>query len=288
MDKTGWFCETGSEAHTLEKAFIKAYNGNIFPATKEQRELLFSKMKEAGYEWDTNHKQLKKIEQKPAWSEEDETKIKSIIAFLKSPALCAMDGNKGIIDENIKYLKSLKERVLPQPEQEWSEEDNKISRLIGNAIIVEDASIYLESEGIQVIDAHIWLEELKERVQQPKKGWSENDEKTIVKMRDFFIGVLGDKPDFTEDKRYEEFIEFIDNRLKSLRPQSQWMPSDEQMGALWSATEKYLESDDENVRTLRGEVLGSLYNDLKKLETKGGISYDRIRSTDSCSSKVSR
>lgn len=35
---------------------------DIKPATKEQRELLFQKMKEAGYEWDVNKKELKKIE----------------------------------------------------------------------------------------------------------------------------------------------------------------------------------------------------------------------------------
>lgn len=33
----------------------------ITPATKEQRELLFQKMKEAGYEWDAEKKELKKI-----------------------------------------------------------------------------------------------------------------------------------------------------------------------------------------------------------------------------------
>lgn len=37
---------------------------NIKPATKEQRDLLFQKMKEAGYEWVDNKKELKKIEQK--------------------------------------------------------------------------------------------------------------------------------------------------------------------------------------------------------------------------------
>jgi hypothetical protein len=31
------------------------------PATKEQRDLLFAKMKEAGYEWDANKKELRKI-----------------------------------------------------------------------------------------------------------------------------------------------------------------------------------------------------------------------------------
>ena len=31
------------------------------PATKEQRDFLFRKMKEAGYEWDATKKQLKKL-----------------------------------------------------------------------------------------------------------------------------------------------------------------------------------------------------------------------------------
>lgn len=37
---------------------------NSYPATKEQRVLLFQKMKEAGYEWDADKKELKKIESK--------------------------------------------------------------------------------------------------------------------------------------------------------------------------------------------------------------------------------
>jgi len=45
---------------------------DAIPATKGQCDLLFSKMKEAGYEWDAEKKELKKIEQKPAeWSEEE-------------------------------------------------------------------------------------------------------------------------------------------------------------------------------------------------------------------------
>lgn len=82
MDSTEWFCETGSESHTLEKAFIKAYNeniypatkaynGNIYPATKEQRDLLFQKMKDAGYEWDFEVKELNEVKKKPTLSEED-------------------------------------------------------------------------------------------------------------------------------------------------------------------------------------------------------------------------
>ena len=52
MDSGGWFCEDGGQAHTL-------YNSsNIHPATKEQRDLLFQKMKESGHEWDADKKEL--------------------------------------------------------------------------------------------------------------------------------------------------------------------------------------------------------------------------------------
>lgn len=47
---------------------------HIHPATKEQRNLLFTKMKEAGYVWDVKKKELKEIEQKPA--DKFETKFK--------------------------------------------------------------------------------------------------------------------------------------------------------------------------------------------------------------------
>lgn len=41
----------------------------VCPATKEQREILFQKMKEAGYEWDTEKKEVKKIELEPQLKE---------------------------------------------------------------------------------------------------------------------------------------------------------------------------------------------------------------------------
>ena len=58
-----------------EKGCLAPNDEDVKPATKEQRELLFTKMKEAGYEWNAEKKELKKIEQKSAWSEEDETSI---------------------------------------------------------------------------------------------------------------------------------------------------------------------------------------------------------------------
>jgi len=41
----------------------------VYPATKEEYDLLFQKMKEAGYEWDAEKKELNKIEPNYAWLE---------------------------------------------------------------------------------------------------------------------------------------------------------------------------------------------------------------------------
>ena len=86
-------------------------DATIHPATKEQRDLLFQKMKEAGYEWDAEKKELKKIEQKPAWSEEDERIYQSILDdTVQENQLC---------DEQTNWLKSLRlqNRWKPSDEQ---------------------------------------------------------------------------------------------------------------------------------------------------------------------------
>ena len=64
MDSTGWFCELGSECHTLKEEFVKAYNGKIQPASKEQRDFFFTKMQESGYVWNAEKKVLKNLKPK--------------------------------------------------------------------------------------------------------------------------------------------------------------------------------------------------------------------------------
>lgn len=52
------------DKHSLGLQSTMYYNSfvyNISPATKEQRDLLFQKIKEAGYEWDADKKELKKL-----------------------------------------------------------------------------------------------------------------------------------------------------------------------------------------------------------------------------------
>jgi len=101
---------------------------SIHPATKEQRDLLFQKMYDAGYEWNIESKELKKIvdkeqikknlqdnsfrrmfEKKPAtWSKEDERIYQSIIDD-------TVQENQLDIKQ-IDWLKSIKYRVQPKIE----------------------------------------------------------------------------------------------------------------------------------------------------------------------------
>ena len=80
----------------------------ITPTTKEQRDILFQKMKEARYMWDSEKKELKNIEQNSAWSEEDNKWIESLIQTFED----------GYLD----WLKSLRERYTWKLSDEQTDE----------------------------------------------------------------------------------------------------------------------------------------------------------------------
>ena len=86
-----------------------------YPATKEQRELLFKKMNEAGYEWDVEKKKLDKVEQKQEWSDKDEEMAEELIkGFLSSESPYQLTHTcKEIVD----WLKSLKDRMEGKEEK---------------------------------------------------------------------------------------------------------------------------------------------------------------------------
>lgn len=65
------------------KMYYNTFVYNIYPATKEQHELLFQTMKEYGYEWDSEKKELKKIEITSKESE-DERIRKELIEHIKA------------------------------------------------------------------------------------------------------------------------------------------------------------------------------------------------------------
>lgn len=128
---------------------IRKYGKETYPATKEQRDLLFQKMKEAEYEWDANEKKLKKIEQEYhcngvrepkeatgvlkqllnkenyAWSEEDKVKINRTVAFLENLNL----KNLNIIDDNNTFKKDVDWLKSLRPQNTWKPTERMLEAL---------------------------------------------------------------------------------------------------------------------------------------------------------------
>ena len=101
------------------------------PATKKQRDTLIKAMADSGYTFDFEKKELKKIEQKPAWSEEDEARFESCIKLLQTS-----DGYNTI---NTKWLKSLKGRYAWRPSEEQIYSLDRALRFYGKGTAVYDS-----------------------------------------------------------------------------------------------------------------------------------------------------
>ena len=272
---------------------------NATPATKEQRDLLFQKMEEASYEWDAEKKRLKKIEeevngedygidslyhaqrilektlgsvdgyqsddgilehkcaitavkklyeQKPAWNEDDERKMR----YIENELSCLIADEREIESPLTKrvrdlysalyWFKSLKDRVQPQPKQEWSEKCiADVFEKVGLAKIAREQGYDALTEAIQSA-----MIELSKFTPQPQQEWSEED---LYKVESALFGTYA-----------ADVASKLLNRLKSIRPQNTWKPSDEQMNALEQVYDWY------NNNFAPSETLTSLYNDLKKLK----------------------
>ena len=156
---------TPEQANVLDKHIDKFleqnHTDNVEPKFKNGQWIVWEdkcyKVNDNGAET----KELKKIEQPHAWSEEDKTKIKNIIAFLEEPALCCMECNRDIVQENVDWLKSIKDRIQPQPKQDWSDEDERMYRGLHNLIY---STPYCDSRK----ELSDWLKSIKDKV-QPKQ-----------------------------------------------------------------------------------------------------------------------
>jgi hypothetical protein len=174
-----------------------ANEGYHIPATKEQRDLLFQKMKEAGYEWDAEKKELKKIEQNPAWSEEDEIGFGDAMWAIEQARTIAKDENDmGNLWYAERWLKSLKSRVQPQPKSEWSEEDEKMvkcceialeffEKLGKNTQGFPHENYFELDRKIYPSEVNPWLKSLKERC-----TWKPSDEQMEL-LREVQQALLG-------------------------------------------------------------------------------------------------
>ena len=182
----------------LDGEFGYMENGNLISlATKEQRDTLFAKMKEAGYEWDAGKKELKKIEHKSAWSEEDEK------CFIELDTIIYQNSSLEDYNRLYNWLKSLKDRVQPLAKQEWSEEDEHYKNgLIG---LVEDskAGLPINLKGKAADKCIYWLKSRKPR-------WKPSD--TQMSM---LLAVLNDSNNISSES-VQIALKSLYNDLKNL------------------------------------------------------------------------
>ena len=225
----------------------------VYPATKEQRDLLFQKMKESGYEWDAEKKELKKIEQKPIELVKGEDYgidgLYAAIDILQN-TLGKVDGyqtDDGILEHEC-AISAVKKLYEKEPAV-WSEED---ARLLDNCIsLIEDIPCTEEEQN--------WLKGIKDRVQP--QNLAVTDEELAQAKKDAYNDAL-DKIEYhsgepTFDDGWSAAIGYI--QKKSLRHRSQWKPSDEQIKALGD-----INLTGNISYAGQGQELVNLYNDLKK------------------------
>lgn len=244
---------------------------SVSPATKEQRDLLFQKMKESGYKWDAENKKLNKIEQESTWNEkikglnELETYILSLVPDRSLDAI-------KVDAKNIRYIINKEQKPA-----EWSEKDTKIlNEIIDELTPYGECPDYPSPEEQEyyytrtsMID---WLKSLKDRVQpQSQQEWSKEDSERLLRIHQFiWANRKGDTDEIYQQEQDADWIMSIIQQQNqydkgyndgySAAKYNQWKPTDKQM-------EDFRMLLDYNIGVFdyaKFMSADSLYEDLKK------------------------
>ena len=183
-------------------------------------------------------------EQKPAeWSEEDKDYYDAIIAKLKVTQDDAM-----LTDNQIDFLKSLPEKFILQPKQEWSEEDEKLLNKVETYL--DDYCDFLEDESSRFIP------EVRETISRLKSLRPSKDCSGCAKHLEGYISGRGD----AENKLLEQFGALITPE-DELHIKPRWKPSEEQLNYVnWAYSIAVAENNTKAI-----EVLGELHDTLLNL-----------------------
>lgn len=144
----------------------------IFPELRESederiRKEIISYIKSSGAVTNSNWISWleKQCEQKPVeWSEEDEHCIELLLPIIDSSSLITKNRKKCK-----EFLKSLKDRVLPQPKQELSEEEKAIVDYLLQ--LIHDSHREPCTKGLIAFGAEAWLKSLR-----PQNHWKPSEE----------------------------------------------------------------------------------------------------------------
>ena len=174
----------------------------------------------------------KQGERKYNWNEEDEHRIELLKALCEDKFLESVP-NSTMYEEmrtTIDWLKSLKNRVLPQPKQEWSEDDKEHMASILTTLLMEAKNAKIEQYRSSVESDIDWIYSLKNKDRvQPKQKWSEEDETNSYHLKTLLENLAKDiKHEFrviSDDDRdkYTAWLESIKDRVQ---PKQEWSERD--------------------------------------------------------------
>ena len=149
----------------------------VNPATKEQCNLLFQKMHEAGYEWwDAKKKELRKIEQEENVELTDfESALFSAFSYAWQEYLSGKEVNvaKWAREHSAELLEVAREQ---KPACAWSEEDERSIR--DSIFYLKSAKKYFEKDNDILWDEkwfNLCIEWLESLYKRPQQEWSEED-----------------------------------------------------------------------------------------------------------------
>ena len=211
------YCSVDRKGQFLHNhcAYYHRYDVTLCPATKEQRETLMKAMTDAGYTFDFEKKELKKIEAEElteqkhsGWSDYDECMLTNLID----------DSNCSIDSEYAHWLKSFKDRV--QPQREWNEEDNRMRK----AIIDNIKAICEEGYFVGDIGSDELINWLEDRVQSKQK-WSKRDIHIITNIYDF---VAENIIDINRRACANECLDWIKSLKYGFKPVLGWSEEDKE------------------------------------------------------------
>ena len=140
-----------------------SYKEGVKPATQEQRDILFMKMKDAGYEFDFEKKKLKKIVQKPN-DRLDPLIDDEIDLWIKENSDIHHDNNDIVeLMRDMAYYVATLTRNLYRQKSKWTEEDEELCQ---DALDVFEAL----GNGLEPLEdyhkLYDWLKRIKQREQQ--------------------------------------------------------------------------------------------------------------------------
>ncbi len=127
---------------------------DLIPATKEQRDTLKKAMADAGYTFDFEKKELRKIEQTP-WSEEDEYHKRQILRILKDKGC-----SQTLQEKTEKWIEERLKSIRPQ--NSWKPSEEQVNTLWDAIVFVEGCNSNFKGSGSVLENLYNDLKKLSE------------------------------------------------------------------------------------------------------------------------------